>query len=495
MRARTTDGGFSLRRSKRAFTLLELVVALVVLGILTALAIPTYSTVVRNTHNTVDVADLHSTLDSAVAAAAERDAHPATLDDIQTSARESQPYEGHTVTATASPHTSTAPGDLSVDTTDSSVTDGIAMLTSTGDCVLATITGSTVTTTLQASGSGTCDGSVALHIDPPLAGGSGAGSGSGGGSGSGSGSGGSSGGAGTGGGGSTSVFDAAFIPTTDTVVPYEYVTTDGSGNRYFVGTHSDGSYSFERITPGGSSYTLDPSSTLGWLNSCQSDGTSGAGNFDPATGDYIVQCGADIKRIAPDGTTTTIYSDASGAYPPKIANGHVFLQYSPGFETPSHPAIVEIGAGGTVSPVFTEASSHHVNSYWTLPNGNLGVLDQTGAGTVSHPMIWTQYSVTPSGTATQVTQFTSNSFRGCYSGDAQGTAYCQDGSSLVTLSQTGTRTQFLADITSIDPSASVQGVESSGVVFIGTSDPDTGALNGFQAVGPGGSVTPVTGNW
>ena len=110
-------------------------------------------------------------------------------------------------------------------------------------------------------------------------------------------------------------------------------------------------------------------------------------------------------------------------------------------------------------------------------------------------MIWTQYSVTPSGTATQVTQFTSNSFRGCYSGDAQGTAYCQDGSSLVTLSQTGTRTQFLADITSIDPSASVQGVESSGVVFIGTSDPDTGALNGFQAVGPGGSVTPVTGNW
>ena len=265
----------------------------------------------------------------------------------------------------------------------------------------------------------------------------------------------------------------------------------------FAVTKADGSFLMEKITPGGSTLALNPSSSIGWLNSCQDTGATGVGSFDPTTGDFIVQCGLDLKRITPDGTTTTIYRAPADFFPPKIENGHIFIQVQgAGLTPPAADSILEIGSGGSASTVFTPAPSHFINSFWTLPNGNLGVLDQTGAGILSDPVVFTQYSVTPSGTATQISQWTTfNSFLGCFSGDAQGNAYCQDGSSVVTLSQSGARTQFFADISTIDPAASFQGVEQSGVVFIGTADPDSGALNGFRAVGPGGSVTPVTGNW
>jgi prepilin-type N-terminal cleavage/methylation domain-containing protein len=58
---------------KRGFTLLELVVALVVLGILAALAVPTYLTVIGNAKSAVATSDALSVATDAVAIASGTD--------------------------------------------------------------------------------------------------------------------------------------------------------------------------------------------------------------------------------------------------------------------------------------------------------------------------------------------------------------------------------------------------------------------------------------
>lgn len=73
------------RRSSRAFTLLELVVALVVLGILAALAIPSYDAVLNASRVDTAMSDAISSAKGAVAIAATRAAVP-TAADIQQAA-------------------------------------------------------------------------------------------------------------------------------------------------------------------------------------------------------------------------------------------------------------------------------------------------------------------------------------------------------------------------------------------------------------------------
>jgi prepilin-type N-terminal cleavage/methylation domain-containing protein len=60
----------TIHRPRRAFTLLELVVALVVLGILSALAVPTYLTVISNSKMAVATSTAVSAATDAVAIAA-----------------------------------------------------------------------------------------------------------------------------------------------------------------------------------------------------------------------------------------------------------------------------------------------------------------------------------------------------------------------------------------------------------------------------------------
>jgi prepilin-type N-terminal cleavage/methylation domain-containing protein len=68
-----TISGARRRRTKRGFTLLELVVALVVLGILAALAVPTYLTVIGNAKSAVATSDALSVATDAVAIASGTD--------------------------------------------------------------------------------------------------------------------------------------------------------------------------------------------------------------------------------------------------------------------------------------------------------------------------------------------------------------------------------------------------------------------------------------
>lgn len=69
---RTISGG-RRRRTKRGFTLLELVVALVVLGILAALAVPTYLTVINDSKSSVATSNALSLASDAVAIASTSD--------------------------------------------------------------------------------------------------------------------------------------------------------------------------------------------------------------------------------------------------------------------------------------------------------------------------------------------------------------------------------------------------------------------------------------
>ena len=94
-------------RSRKAFTLLELVVALVVLGILAALAIPTYTSVINSAKYGVAQATAQSVGNDAVAIAAIRDTVP-TSADVQTAVAEVQGATATTINGAAPVSSSSA---------------------------------------------------------------------------------------------------------------------------------------------------------------------------------------------------------------------------------------------------------------------------------------------------------------------------------------------------------------------------------------------------
>ena len=94
-----------LKRTRKAFTLLELVVALVVLGILAAIAVPTFLTVVGNTKNSVAQTDAMAIARNAIEIAATNGLAPS-ANDVSTAAGES----ANNVTVAVTSNISTAAG-------------------------------------------------------------------------------------------------------------------------------------------------------------------------------------------------------------------------------------------------------------------------------------------------------------------------------------------------------------------------------------------------
>ena len=92
-------------RTRKAFTLLELVVALVVLGILAAIAVPTFLTVVGNSKNGVAQTDAMSIARNAISLAG-TNGQAVSASDLDTAASES----ANNVTATVTSDLSTDPG-------------------------------------------------------------------------------------------------------------------------------------------------------------------------------------------------------------------------------------------------------------------------------------------------------------------------------------------------------------------------------------------------
>ena len=113
-------------RSRKAFTLLELVVALVVLGILAALAIPTYQSVISSAKYGVAQATAQSVGNDAVAIAAISDAVP-TVSNVVTAVSEVQGAVATTINGAPAPTGS-----------DSAAAVSAQITASNGVCVLVT---------------------------------------------------------------------------------------------------------------------------------------------------------------------------------------------------------------------------------------------------------------------------------------------------------------------------------------------------------------------
>ena len=168
---------------RRGFTLLELVVAIVVLAILSALAIPTFSDLINRSKDAVAEANLSNYADTVVAYSVSQ--NPGAQFDFSyftATAGELGSTPTAILSATASttaytvvddsvgvsaPAASTSAAMISVAIAPDRKTAGMAVLLSNGDCAVAKFGFSgTVHTWSDAPGSYTCAGQIGLSADP-----------------------------------------------------------------------------------------------------------------------------------------------------------------------------------------------------------------------------------------------------------------------------------------------------------------------------------------
>ena len=161
---------------KRGFSLLELVVAIVVLGILAALAIPTYSTYIANSKNATAAATLSSVASDAIALASQNGRSSPNSSDITTAMGEvpalSSAGAGLSASGTslswaastsATVTASSTFGNVSVDLSTTGSTVGFAMKTAAVGCAMAEISNRSVTSWWYGGDLGlNCNGTQAL---------------------------------------------------------------------------------------------------------------------------------------------------------------------------------------------------------------------------------------------------------------------------------------------------------------------------------------------
>lgn len=130
-----------MKKSQRAFTLLELIVAIVIVALLAGLAIPTFMRVQEKGQDNVAAASLASVLRNATSLTAFEKTQVITLEMLQTAASETSLAAATGTYAEASvfsvvedPLPSTKYGELSVALSDGVV--GVATLSPTGSCIL-----------------------------------------------------------------------------------------------------------------------------------------------------------------------------------------------------------------------------------------------------------------------------------------------------------------------------------------------------------------------
>jgi prepilin-type N-terminal cleavage/methylation domain-containing protein len=153
---------------RRGFTLLELVIAVVILAVIATIAIPKFITSVNGAALARDTSSLGSLANDATSIARTSGAELPIGSDVVSAAAEMSALPGaptwSTVASTsASSGPSTHYGQASYDVTDSSTSVGYAMVSQNGDCSMALSTASSTTTWSYATSLGAhCDGSFAL---------------------------------------------------------------------------------------------------------------------------------------------------------------------------------------------------------------------------------------------------------------------------------------------------------------------------------------------
>ena len=170
-----------LRAARPAFTLIELIIAVVILAVLATIAIPTFARDITNASLAKEGASLNALANDALTIARSKNETVPTIADLTlaagempalTAANGSAPRyvltaAGTTYTFVTSSQASASPsstyGTVSADVADSTSYVGLAMATANGDCVMDRISASRTEVWSYAMNLGSnCDGSVSL---------------------------------------------------------------------------------------------------------------------------------------------------------------------------------------------------------------------------------------------------------------------------------------------------------------------------------------------